>query len=138
MNATVGENGVSVDRSTTVDDARTGQSHTFDSGLDGNDRYAGADGQVYHNDGGGWQNASGGSLSGDSAWADREQSARDAGSNRVSGLQAGGWSGGGMDRMGGAGDWGSRSMGGGFGDRFGEGGGFGGGRSGGGGFRGRR
>jgi hypothetical protein len=124
VNATAGENGVSVDRSTTVDNARTGQTHSYDSGFDNNDRYAGADGHVYQNDGGGWKNESGGAAS-DSSWADREQGARSQGASRYAGMQGGGWGG----RSAGAGDWGSHmGGGGGFGDRFGGGGGFGGGR----------
>jgi hypothetical protein len=134
--------GASLDRSTTVDNARTGQTNTYTSGFDNNDRYAGADGNVYHNDGSGWQNASGQSLAqSDSSWADREQQARSQGDNRFASTQGGGWGGGGFggggggDRFGGGGfgagglgaggGWGSHFGGGGFGGRFG-GGGFGG------------
>jgi hypothetical protein len=133
VDASYGSGGPSVDRSTTVDNARTGQTNTYSSGVGGNDHYASADGNVYRSNGsGGWQSqsASGGwqDARGDSSWADQEQQARSQGQSRLNGLQGGDWSGrsGGGFAGGGGGDWGSRAGGGGFGDRFG-GGGFGGG-----------
>ena len=129
---------------TTVDNARTGESHTVDTARVGGNVYAGADGHVYRNTGEGWQQhgAGGwGAASGDTGWADREQQARSLGSDRVSGLGGGGW---GDDRFGGGGFGdggfgGGGFGGGGFSDRIG-GGGFGGRFGGGGfgGFRGRR
>jgi len=134
---------------TTVDNARTGESHTLDTARVNGNLYAGADGHVYSNTGDGWkQHGANGwqAASGDTAWADREQQARTQGTDRVSSFGSGGWGGGDglFDRSGGDGLGGGglfdRSSGdgfcGGFGDRFG-GGGFG-GRFGGGGFRGRR
>lgn len=137
---------------TTVDNARTGQSHTVDTARVGNNLYAGADGNVYRNTGDGWERAGAGgwqAAEGDTAWADREQQARNQGQDRWDSLSQGGWGGrvggdayadvggtarytsdGLADRFGGGGD--------GFADRFGAGG-FGGGdafgdRFGGGGF----
>ena len=106
------------------------------SSLD-NNKYADINGNVYRNDGSGWQqhSSSGWSnASGDNSWADRESQARSAGEDRW-----GAFSGFGGGRFGGSGGglFGGRFSGGGFGgDRFG-GGGFGGsgGRFGGGGFR---
>jgi hypothetical protein len=40
------KDGASAERTTTVDNARTGQTNTYSSGYDGDDRYAGADGNV--------------------------------------------------------------------------------------------
>jgi hypothetical protein len=160
VSASEGANGgYSVQRQTTVDNARTGQTNTYSSGSsfgsNGEDRYAGADGNVYHNDGSGWTNSQGQSLS-DSSWADREQQARSEGDSRATAANnsfgGGGWGGGGGDRFGGGGSggggfggggfggggggWGDHYGGGGFGGRFGGGGfgggGFGGGRFGGG------
>jgi hypothetical protein len=155
VSASYGAQGASVNRSTTVDNAYTGQTHTYSSGYGGGDRYAGADGNVYSNDGSGWKNASGQSMSGDSSWANAEQQARSQAQTRTSNFQNSGWGGGGGfgggegggDRFGGGGGgfgsgggggWGSRFGGGGFGDRFGEGGFGGGGFGRGGGFGGRR
>jgi len=161
VSASVGPQGASLDRSTTVDNARTGQTNTYSSGFNGNDRYAGADGNVYKNDGsgwqqtksgGGWQGASGGSP----AWADQEAQARSQGDTHANSFQGGDWGGrsggggfgaggggggfaGSGGGFGGGGGWGNHFGGGGFGGRFGEGGGFGGGgRFGGGGFGGGR
>lgn len=116
----------SASRETTVDNARTGQSHSYDS-TPHEDRYAGADGNVYQHSDGGWQShASDGwhQASGSSDWADRERQARQSYGG------GGGWSGGdrggaSRGRWGGGGDggWGSRFGGGGFGGRFGGGGG---------------
>ena len=150
-----GPGDVSASRETTVDNARTGQTNTYSSGFNDGDRYAGADGNVYQNDGSGWQHTSGSGwqgASGDTSWADGEQQARSASQSRFGsawGGGGGGFGGGGFggDRLGGGGfgggdGWGDRFGGGGFGDRFGEGGRFGGGGFGGGGFgggfRGRR
>jgi hypothetical protein len=133
--------GASVSRSTTVDNAKTGQTNTYTSGRSGDDAYASRDGNAYTNTGNGWQHAPGSSTTGsvNSAEADREQQARTAGASRAQSFGGGGWGdrsggfGGGDDRFGGGGFGGDRFSGGGFGDRFG-GGGFGGFR-GGGGFR---
>lgn len=143
VEAKAGPGAVSVDRTTTVTNGQTGESHTFQSGTGNNDHYAGADGHVYRSDGnGGWQRqtADGGwqRATGDTGWADREQQARVQGQNRWDGMRAGGFGEGGFDRGGlggggfGGGGFGGRFGGGGFGGRFG-GGGFGGG-----GFGGRR
>jgi hypothetical protein len=122
----------SVSRSTTVDNARTGQTNTYSSGRSGDDAYATRDGNTVSNNGSGWQHTSGsGSVSSsDAAAADREQQARSTGASRAQTFGGGGFGG---DRFGGSGFGGDRFSGG-FGDRFG-GGGFGGGRFGGGGFR---
>jgi hypothetical protein len=113
-----GPKGDSASRETTVTNAQTGQTHTFSSGYNGDDRYASADGQNYRNDGSGWQKqtASGWQSAGseDTSWADREQQARSQGQDRLSSFSQGG--------LGGSG-----GLGGGFASRFG-----------GGGFRGRR
>jgi hypothetical protein len=143
-----GAQGASASRETTVTNAQTGQTHTYGSGYNGDDRYASANGQNWRNDGSGWQkqtasgwqNVGGGE---DTSWADREQQARSQGQDRVSSFSQGGLSGSGgfgggnfgshFDGGGGLGGGGfaSRFGGGGFGGRFGGGGGFGG-------FRGRR
>ena len=109
--------------------AATGKTNTWNTASVGNNHYADVNGNVYRNDGSGWQQHSAGgwgASSGDNSWADRESAARSAGDSRF-----GGFSGfGGGDRFGG-GNFGG-------GDRFGGGGfragGFG-GRFGGGGFR---
>ena len=142
--ASWGPKGDSASRDTTVTNAQTGQTHTFSSGFNGDDRYASADGQNYRNDGSGWQKqtSNGWQSAGDedTSWADNEQQARSQGEDRVNSFSQGGFGGGsggfgGGDLAnrfgGGGGDFGSRFGGGGFGGRFGSGGGFGG-------FRGRR
>jgi hypothetical protein len=144
-----GAQGASASRDTTVTNARTGQTHTYSSGYNGDDRYASDNGEDWRNDGSGWQKqtASGWQNVGsseDTSWADREQQARSEGQNRVSSFSQGSFGGGGgfgggsfASRFGGGG---SGFGGGGFASRFG-GGGFGGrfgGSFGGGGFRGRR
>jgi hypothetical protein len=139
--ASWGPQDASADRQTTVYNAQTGQTKTYSSGFDGDDRYASANGENYRNDGSGWQKqtSSGWQSAGgeDTSWADREQQARSEAESRFSSFgQGGGWA----DRFGGdsSGGWADRfSGGGGWGDRFGEGGGFGGGFGGGrfGGFR---
>jgi hypothetical protein len=126
--------------------AKTGQTNTWGTASVGNNHYADVNGNVYHNDGSGWQqhSSSGTSAaSGDTSWADKESQARSSGEDKAGGFSesspmarsgsGGGWGGsGGGDRFGGGGFGG--------GDRFGGGGGggwggrFGGG--GGGGFRG--
>jgi len=142
-NASWGAQGDSASRQTTVTSAQTGQSHTFSSGYNGNDRYAGADGNNYRNDGSGWQKQTSNgwqdASKDDTSWADREQQARSQGQDRFNQFSQSGYANrlggdGGGDRLGGAGFGGDRLGGGGFGSRFG-GGGFG-GRFGG--FRGRR
>ena len=129
--ASWGAQGESANRDTTVTNAQTGQTKTYSSGFDGNDRYAGANGNVYQNTGSGWQKqTSSGSQSAageETSWADREQQARSQAQSSFSNSShggSGGGSGGGFggDRSGGGGDWGSHSSGGGFGDRFGGGG----------------
>ena len=138
--ASYGPQGASASRDTTVNSARTGQTNTFSSGFNGDDRYASANGDTYKNDGSGWQKqtASGwqSAAGEDTSWADREQQARNLGNSNFSSFtQSGGFAsrfGGGGGFGGGSGGWGSQFSGGGFGDRFGEGGGFGGGRFGGG------
>ena len=142
--ASWGAQGESASRETTVTNAQTGQTKTYSSGFDGNDRYASANGNVYQNAGSGWQKqtSSGWQSAGgeDTTWADREQQARSQAQSSFSNSSHGGSSGGGGgdswssrsgggfggDHSGGGGDWGSHFSGGGFGDRFGGGGGFGG------------
>jgi hypothetical protein len=127
-----GAKGSSASRETTVTNAQTGQTHTFSSGTNGDDRYASADGQNYRNDGSGWQKQTGSGWQSagneDTSWADREQQARSQGEDRVSRLSQGGLGGrGGL--LDGGGSLGGRAGGllggGGFGRHFG-GGGFGG------------
>jgi hypothetical protein len=120
-----GAQGASADRQTSVYNANTGQSKTYSSGFNGNDRYASRDGSVYQNTGSGWQKqtSNGWQSAGseDTSWADREQQARSQAQDRFSGFsQGGGWA----NRFSGGGGWAGRFSGGGFGDRFG-GGGFG-------------
>ena len=117
--------------------AFTGKTNSWATSSLDNNKYADINGNVYRNDGSGWQqhSSSGWSnASGDTSWADRESQARSAGEDRW-----GAFSGLGGGRFGGSGGglFAGRFSGGGFGgDRFG-GGGFGGfgGRFGGGGFR---
>ncbi|GMU72086.1 MAG: hypothetical protein AMXMBFR42_15450 [Burkholderiales bacterium] len=131
----------------TSTNAYTGKTNSWASASVGNDKYADVNGNVYHNDGSGWQQHSSSgwsSASGDTSWANRESQARDNGDNRFSSFSGsdrfGGGGGGGFgggDRFGGGGGFGGGDRFGGFGggDRF---GGFGGGdRFGGGGFGGR-
>ena len=115
----------SVDSSSSVTSARTGETYTKPEVA--NDHYAGADGSVYRRSGDGWQSSSGSGWQdshGDNSWAQREESARGEGEDRANRFQN---EGGGRAASGG---WGDHAGGGGFGDRFGEGG--GGGRRGGG------
>ncbi|MET0204396.1 MAG: carbohydrate-binding family V/XII, partial [Casimicrobiaceae bacterium] len=124
--------------------AKTGKTNTWGTASVGNNHYADVNGNVYHNDGSGWQqhSSSGWSgASGDSSWADRESQARSSGSDKWGGFsssEADRFGGGGGDRWGGGGGGfggGSFGGGGGFGgDRFGGGGGWGGRFGGGGGF----
>jgi hypothetical protein len=121
-----GAQGASAERQTSVTNAHTGQTKTYSSGFDGNDRYASRDGNVYQNSGSGWQKqtANGWQSAGseDTSWADREQQARSQAQSRFGSFSQGGsWA----NRFGGGGGWAGRFSGGGFGDRFG-GGGFGG------------
>ena len=113
-------------RQTTVYNANTGQYKTFSSGQ----AYADKNGNIYKNDGSGWQQHTPGGwqgASGDTSWADKEQQARSAGEDSFNSFkQSGGGSGSGWgSRDGGGGGWASRSGGdgGGWGDRFGGGGG---------------
>jgi hypothetical protein len=110
--------------------AKTGKTNTWGTASLGNNHYADVNGNVYHNDGSGWQQHSSsgwGSASGDSSWADKESQARSSGGDKWGGFSSseadrfGGGSGFGGDRSGGFGG------GGGWGGRFGGGGGFGGG-----------
>ena len=81
----------------------------------GNQKYADVNGNVYHNDGSGWQQHSSsgwGAASGDTSWADRESQARSTGDSHFGGFGSYG----GGDRFGGDGFGG--------GDRFGGSGGF--------------
>jgi hypothetical protein len=108
--ASTGGGDNSAERETTVDNAHTGQTNTYERGGTNGQRYAGSDGKVYKNDGGGWQQHTGSgwqSASGDTSWADREQQARSQGADRYSGFSGGGWAsrfGGGGDRFGGGGE----------------------------------
>jgi hypothetical protein len=111
--------------------AKTGQTNNWATASAGNNHYADVNGNVYHNDGSGWQQHSSsgwGSASGDSSWADKESQARGSGDERFGGFSeaspmsrfggGGGFSGGGFgggDRFGGGGGWGGRFGGGGFG-----------------------
>jgi hypothetical protein len=125
--ASWGAQGASADRSTTTYNAQTGQTKTYGSGFDGNDRYASANGENYRNDGSGWQKqtTSGWQSAGgeDTSWADREQQARSQSQSRFSSFgQGGGWAGRSGGGGGDSGGWGSHFGGGGFGGRFGGGG----------------
>ncbi|MCP5130888.1 MAG: hypothetical protein H6985_15050 [Pseudomonadales bacterium] len=154
--ASWGSKGDSSSHDTTVTNANTGQTKSFDSGYSDGDHYASANGENYRNDGSGWQKQSDDgswqSVSAqDSSWADREQQARSQGQARASSFSAGSGAGafgsgdrsssygggnfGGGDRAGSLGGGAERSggFGGGWGSRFG-GGGFGGRFGGGGGF----
>ncbi|MDX2168602.1 MAG: hypothetical protein SF182_16130 [Deltaproteobacteria bacterium] len=110
---------------TTVDNAKTGTTNTYDTARVGDNHYADVNGNVYKNTGNGWQQAGADgwkSASGDNSWADREQQARNAGGSRFGAFQSGGFAnrfGDDAGRFGGGGGFG------GGGDRF-EG--FGGGR----------
>ena len=121
--ASLGAQGASAERQTSVYNSKTGETKTFSSGFDGNDRYASRDGNVYQNTGSGWQKqTSSGWQSArneDTSWADREQQARSQAQNRFSSFSRGGFG----NRFGGGsgGGWGSHFSGGGFGDRFGGG-----------------
>jgi hypothetical protein len=100
----------------TSTNAATGKTNTWATASAGNNHYADVNGNVYHNDGSGWQQHSSsgwGSASGDNTWADRESQARSAGDNRSSSF--GGFGGG--DRFGGGRFGGGRFGGGGFGRR---------------------
>ena len=117
--------------------AVTGKTNTWGTATAGNQHYADVNGNVYHNDGNGWQEHSSkgwGAAQGDTGWADRASQARAAGDQRFGSVdnRFGGFGG---DRFGGGGFGGDRFG----GDRFGGGfgGGFGGDRFGGGGFGGR-
>jgi hypothetical protein len=114
--------GSGVSREATVTNAATGASRTFGGGSGAGSYLAGADGNVYRNQGGGWQSLGSGGwqdASSDTAWADDEQQARSDGQSRFDSFSSGGWGG----RPGGGG-FGDRFGGGGLGDRGGWGGGF--------------
>ncbi len=122
--------------------AKTGKTNTWATGSIGNQHYADVNGNVYHNNGSGWQQHSSsgwGAASGDTSWADKESQARSAGEAKWGGFSGGGFGGGdrsfggfggggfgGGDRFGGGGGWGGRFGGGGFGGGGFRGGGFGG------------
>jgi hypothetical protein len=66
--------------------AKTGKTNTWGTASVGNNHYADVNGNVYHNDGSGWQqhSSSGWSgASGDSSWADKESQARSSGRRQV-------------------------------------------------------
>jgi hypothetical protein len=99
--------------------AHTGNTNSWASASVGNNHYADVNGNVYHNNGSGWQQhgAGGwGSASGNTGWADRESQARSDGAGHFGGFGGGGFGG---DRFGGGGFGGERFGGGGFGGRFG-------------------
>jgi len=102
----------------TSTNAATGKTNTWGTASVGNQKYADVNGNVYHNDGSGWQQHSSGgwgAASGDTSWANRESQARSFGDSRFGGY-------GGGDRFGGGGfGGGDRFGGGGFGGRFGGG-----------------
>ncbi len=121
----------------TSTNAQTGKTNTWGTATVGNNKYADVNGNVYHNDGNGWQQHSSSgwsSASGDTSWADRESQARQTGESRSS-SSGGGYGGerssggfGGSERSGGGfggaeRSGGERFGGGGSGGRFGGGGG---------------
>ncbi|MCC6380641.1 MAG: carbohydrate-binding family V/XII [Burkholderiales bacterium] len=119
----------------TSTNAYTGKTNTWGTAAVGNNKVADVNGNVYRNDGSGWQQHSSSgwsSAGGDTSWADRESQARESGASR-SGESGGGGFGGGDRSFGGGDDrfgGGDRSFGGGGfggGDRFGGGRSFGGG-----------
>ncbi len=121
--ATAGPQGYSRDASTTTYNAKTGQTKTWNNGVPDNTSYAGSDGNVYRNNGSGWQQRSSSgswqSASGNTEWADQEQQARASAQSRTSSFGSGGW-----DRSGsGTGTWSERfdggNLGGSWGDRSG-------------------
>jgi hypothetical protein len=146
---TWGPQGFSHQSSATTYNANTGQTKTWNNGVPDNTHYAGSDGNVYKNDGSGWQQRTSSgwqSATGDTGWADREQQARSSAQSSTFNFGSGGWDrsgsgtnswserwdggnvgnswgdrfGGDADRWGGGGgSWGSRFSSGGFGDRFG-------------------
>lgn len=95
--ASWGAQGTSADRQTSVYNANTGQTKTYGSGSEGNDRYASANGENYKNDGSGWQKQTSGgweSAKGeDTSWADREQQSRSQAESKFSSFNkgSGGW-----------------------------------------------
>ena len=102
--------GSAVERQTTVDNARTDTTNTYDSARVGNDYYAGANGNVYRDSDDGWQQrtADGWQRSmADASWARQEQQARLQAEYRYRSYQQG-WAnrfsrGGAVDRSGGRG-----------------------------------
>ena len=91
--ASWGSQGESSSHETTVTDASTGQSKTYDSGSNDGDHYASANGENYRNDGSGWQKQTDSgwqSVSAqDSSWANQEQQARSQGQARASSFSQG-------------------------------------------------
>ena len=139
--ATAGPQGDARAGQTTTYNANTGKTSSWGSATVGNTHYADANGNVYKNDGSGWQQHSSsgwGSASGDNSWADKESQARSTGDQRASSFSSsadrfgGGGGFGGFDRGGGGGGFGGFDRGGGGGGfsgfHGGGGGGFGGGR----------
>jgi hypothetical protein len=118
VDATGGREGSSRQADTTTYNAHTGETHSWQN--DGDDHYAGADGNVYRHVGDGWQRYDDGDWKSSpdaESWADGARSARAAGgdlSQRFSDF-------GGADRLGGIADrsGGFADRAGGFGGRFG-------------------
>lgn len=104
---------------TTVSNAKTGTTDTYDTARVGNDHYADVSGNVYKNTGSGWQQAGASGwqqAGGDTAWADREQQARGASDSRFAAFQRGGFASRfAAGRLGGGFSGGGRFGGGGFG-----------------------
>jgi hypothetical protein len=100
----------------TSTNAATGKTNTWGTASVGNQKYADVNGNVYHNDGSGWQqhySGGWGAASGDTSWANREAQARSAGDSRFGGGDFGGG-----DRFGGGARFGGGSYGGRFGGGF--------------------
>ena len=81
--------------------AQTGKTTSWNSASIGNNHYADVNGNVYHNDGGGWnQHSSSGwsKASGDTSWADSASQARSSGEDRWGGFSGAdhSWGGGGF------------------------------------------
>jgi hypothetical protein len=119
VQASAGPDGYSRSASTTTYNANTGQTKAWNNGVPDNTHYAGSDGNVYKNDGSGWQQHSSSgwqSAPGTTAGASQEQQARSAAQNRTSSFGSGGW-----DRSGsGTDSWGSRFGGGDLGSSWGN------------------
>src|SRR5262249_29984014 len=119
---TAGPEGFSHSASTTTYNANTGQTKTWNNGVPDNTSYAGLDGNVYKNDGSGWQQRTSNgwqSATGDTSWANRDQHARTSAQSSTFNFGSGGW-----DRSGsGSNTWSERwdggNLGNSWGDRFG-------------------